>query len=360
MTTPSFDEQAWQAVISRDKRADGEFVYAVRTTGVFCRPSCASRQPRRENVRFFALPAAAEHAGFRPCKRCHPHQAALSDPRVALAQRMADHLEAHSADGDATSLAALSQTFSYAAGYVQEVFKEIVGVTPHQYVEALRLRQFRHALKSHESVAEAVYHAGYGSVSRAYERASDRLGMTPAQYQKGGPMLDIRYTTADTPLGTLLVAVTERGVCAVGLYDDAQAALSALEREYPQAGLSRQDEALNAVLGDVLSAVMAGAAPAHDLAFDVQATAFQWKVWHALQQIPRGETRTYSQIAHAIGQPTAARAVATACASNHLAVLIPCHRVIGADGALRGYKWGTARKAALLAREAQTEPVAAG
>jgi AraC family transcriptional regulator, regulatory protein of adaptative response / methylated-DNA-[protein]-cysteine methyltransferase len=351
MTPIPFEEQAWQAVAGRDKQADGTFVYAVRTTGVYCRPSCASRTPRRENVAFFPLPAAAEHAGFRACKRCRPHDLAPADPRTALAQRIADHLDAHCDDSEATSLAAMSETFSYAPGWLQEVFRETVGVTPHQYLEAVRLRRFRHELKTRETVADAVYSAGYGSVSRAYERASDRLGMTPAQYQKGAPQVDIRYTVARTALGMLLVAVTERGVCAVGLYDDAEAAASALAREYPQAVLARADDALGGVLAGVLATVTEGAAPAPDLAFDVQATAFQWKVWRALQQIPPGETRTYSQIAHAIGQPSAARAVAAACARNHLAVLIPCHRVIGADGALRGYKWGVARKAALLARE---------
>jgi AraC family transcriptional regulator of adaptative response/methylated-DNA-[protein]-cysteine methyltransferase len=351
-TMSSESEIRWQAVSGRDPAADGQFVYAVRTTGVYCRPSCKSRPPRRENVTFFGLPAQAEAAGYRACKRCRPHEARLADPRARLAQQVADYLASHLNSGDALSLAAIGAAVGYAPGHVAAVFRELLGVTPRQYAEALRAQAFREALRDGVPVTDAIYAAGYGSASRVYERTDSLMGMTPAVYRKGAPGVTIAWTVRACWLGVLLAAQTERGLCAVGLYDDEPAAEVALRGEFPSALLLRDDRPL----GDHVDAILAhldGDSRPLDLPLDVRATAFQLRVWQALRAIPPGETRTYSEVAAAIGEPSAVRAVASACASNHAALVIPCHRVIGKDGALTGYKWGVARKQALLEREAR-------
>lgn len=342
-------ELRWQAVQSRDKAADGEFVYAVRTTHVYCRPSCNSRQPKRENVEFFTLPAAAEAAGYRACKRCQPRTAKPVNPRAALVQSICDYLNEHTGNASEISLEALGQEFNFAPQYLQETFRVVLGITPRQYAEARRLDRFKDRLREGSSVTEAVYEAGYGSPSRIYEKAAGRLGMTPAQYRQQAVGIRITYTVQPTPYGVLLIALTERGVCAVGLYADNAAAVEALIREYPRAEIE-QDQALASLAQAIIAHIDSGA-PLPDLAWDVQATAFQWKVWRALIKIPRGETRSYSEVAQAIGSPTATRAVAAACGSNKLALIIPCHRVIGSSGELRGYKWGIERKRELLASE---------
>lgn len=346
----------WQAVADRDRRADGQFVYAVRTTGIYCRPSCASRQPRPNHVTFFALPALAEAAGYRACKRCHPRQAQSPDPRAQLAGQVADYLAAHVHEPGATSLDAIGAAVGYAPGHVSAVFKEALGVTPHQYAEALRQRAFRAQLRAGVPVTDAIYAAGYGSPSRVYGQANEALGMTPAAYRHGAPGAEIAYTVREMWLGWLLAAQTGRGLCAVGLYDSAGAAEAALRAEFPGATLRPDEVALGAHVEAIL-AHLEGERLELDLPLDVRATAFQLRVWQALRAIPRGETRTYSEVAAAIGEPTAVRAVANACAHNATAIVIPCHRVIGKDGSLTGYRWGVVRKRALLEREArQPEP----
>ena len=342
----------WQAVAGRDRSADGQFVFAVKTTGVYCRPSCASRPPRRENVTFFALPAQAESAGFRPCKRCRPQEAQIADPRAQLAQQVADYLAAHCEDSEALALDAIGEAVGYAPGHVSAVFRDILGVTPRQYAEALRLRGLRSRLQAGAPVTEAIYASGYGSPSRVYEQADDALGMTPAAYRRGAPGLTIAYAVRETWLGWLLVAQTERGLCSVGLYDNAETAEAALRAEFPAATLVEDDGAL-AERVEAILAHLDGEPATLDLPLDVRATAFQLRVWRALRAIPRGETRTYSEIAAAIGEPSAVRAVASACAHNQAAIVVPCHRVIGKDGSLTGYRWGVERKRALLEREAR-------
>lgn len=341
-------ERCWEAVAKRDRSQDGSFVYAVETTGVYCRPSCKSRQPRRENVAFFPVPAAAEQRGFRPCKRCHPRDAEVIDPQAQLAQQVADFIAGHLDNGGEPTLNELGAAFAYDPQHVQRTFREVLGVTPKQYAEALKVARFKAGLRAGDSVLDAGLNAGFSSPSRAYDSGARALGMTPAAYKQGGAGLTIHSTTVATPLGTMLVAATERGVCAVGLYEDDHEAQAALRAEFPRAR-HESDAALDAVVRAILEHVTHGAAL--DVTLDVQATAFQWRVWRALQAIPRGETRSYAQIAEAIGEPNAVRAVASACASNKAAIVIPCHRVIKNDGSLSGYKWGPSRKRALLQAE---------
>lgn len=341
-------ETCWQAVETRDRHADGAFVYAVATTGVYCRPSCSSRQPRRDNVRFFALPAAAEQHGFRACKRCRPQLVDVTDPRAKLAQAVAEHLASSVEGVGETALGALGARFGYDPQHVQRVFKDVLGVTPKQYADALKVRQFKHGLRAGESVLDAGLNAGYGSASRTYENGARALGMSPVTYKRGGEGVAVRYTAAETFLGTMLVAATEKGVCAVGLYGSAAEAADSLRAEYSRADIA-VDDALRDTVQQIVAHIEHGTAL--DVPLDIQATAFQWRVWRALQAIPRGETRSYAQVAQTIGAPEAARAVASACRSNRAAVVIPCHRVVKSDGQISGYKWGVARKQRLLAAE---------
>jgi AraC family transcriptional regulator of adaptative response/methylated-DNA-[protein]-cysteine methyltransferase len=342
-------DHQWQAVQARDRSADGQFVYAVKTTGIYCRPSCASRSPRRENVEFFALPAAAEEAGYRACKRCQPRTAVIADERIQLVQRICDHICAHLDDANALALDALGKAFGYDPSHLQKSFSAALHMSPREYAEAMRYLRLKRELRGGGTVSDAVYSAGFSSSSRVYEGAGERMGMTPAQYKSGGVGVAMAYTTAGSALGVLLVAVTERGICALGIYDDDEAAEASLRAEFPQAGITRDDN-LAVVIQAVLAHIENGAS-LPDVRFDIAATAFQWRVWEALQAIPRGETRTYAQVAAAIGQPKAVRAVASACANNHAALVIPCHRVVGSDGGLHGYKWGVARKEKLLEAE---------
>lgn len=344
------NESRWHSVANREKSADGAFVYGVVTTHIYCRPSCASRQPKPENVVFFDVPAAAEIAGFRACKRCHPRQAVIEDGRLQLVQKICDYLHTHLEDADKLTLAELGATFHYDPQTIQKTFKEILEMTPRQYAEKLRLDHLKDYLRTADNVTSAIYAAGFSSPSRVYEHAAETLGMTPADYRQLGQGITIGYTIVDCYLGALLVGMTPRGVCAVGIYDDSEQAETALLEEYPHAAIYRDDENLRAVVQSILAHVD-GQRPTLDLPLDIQATAFQWKVWQALRRIPHGETRSYADIAAAIEQPTAVRAVANACAHNVAAIVIPCHRVIGKDGALHGYRWGSQRKQALLARE---------
>ncbi len=344
--------ELWNAVVSRDSSRDGSFVFAVRSTGIYCRPSCPARRPRREQVSFFQLPEAAEQAGFRACRRCHPRRAQASDPRIELVRQICHAIDEH--DEEPQTLNTLSAETGVSAHHLQRTFKELMGITPRQYAESRRLNQFKANVKGGASVTEAMYDAGYGSSRSLYEQSSARLGMTPATYGRGGRGMRIIYTTADCSLGRLLVAATERGVCSVALGDSNADLIKALFAEYPNASIDSKDTfispSLNLWLNQVLE-LIAGKNPHTDLPLDIQATAFQFQVWEELRRIPRGVTRSYQEIAAAIGKPKAVRAVARACASNHVALVIPCHRVIREDKSLGGYRWGLERKEKLLQRE---------
>jgi AraC family transcriptional regulator of adaptative response/methylated-DNA-[protein]-cysteine methyltransferase len=349
---PMVEQQYWNAVSSRLRAADGAFVYAVTTTGVYCRPSCPSRRPRREHVQFFPLPEAAERAGYRPCRRCHPERQPASDPaseRVRQACRLIDKALAEGFSGP-PQLAELGAATGVSAHHLQRLFKSRLGISPREFADARRLARIKSRLRDGDDVAGALYDAGYGSSSRLYERSDAQLGMTPATYKKRGKGMAIRYAIADCRLGRLLVAATERGISAVSLGDSDEALEADLRAEYAAASLSRDDAALGRWVTAIL-AYLDGEAPDLALPLDLQATAFQWRVWRALQQIPYGTTASYAMIARRIGKPAAVRAVASACASNPAALVIPCHRVIREDGALGGYRWGLARKERLLAAE---------
>jgi AraC family transcriptional regulator of adaptative response/methylated-DNA-[protein]-cysteine methyltransferase len=342
-------ETAWAAVLARDAGFDGRFVYAVDSTGVYCRPTCPSRRPRRANVRFFAAAAEAEGAGYRPCRRCRPRQGEISRQADAV-RRACAFLETHLEESP--TLADLAQEVGLSPHHLQRTFKAATGLSPKQYAARLRATQFKAEVQRGESVSSATYGAGYGSSSRLYEKAEANLGMTPGAYARGGRGMRIRFTTTQSPFGRLLVGATERGICAVTLGDDDSSLEAELRREYPSAEIERDDEALQEWLTEILPR-MDGSAAARDLPLDLQATSFQWRVWRALQEIPYGETRSYREIAAALGQPRAARAVAQACASNRVALVVPCHRVVRGDGSPGGYRWGAERKARILARETE-------
>jgi AraC family transcriptional regulator of adaptative response/methylated-DNA-[protein]-cysteine methyltransferase len=342
------EHECWEAVQNKDKRFDGRFVVAVRSTGVYCRPSCPSRIPLRKNVTFFMLPEAAENAGFRACKRCQPREVSPSDPQAEVVQRACRYIDAHL--DETPSLEDLGTQVSLSPFHLQRTFKQVMGVTPRQYADGLRVSRFKAQLREGDSVTDALYEVGYGSSSRLYERTDSHLGMTPSTYRKGGVGMDIRYTVVDCPLGRLLVAATERGVCAVSLSGEDDVLVKALHEEYPAADISRDEGGISAWV-QVIVDYLNGWQPHLDLPLDLQATAFQLRVWQELRAIPYGETRSYSQIAKSMGNPKATRAVARACATNPAALVIPCHRVVREDGDLGGYRWGIARKAALLETE---------
>ena len=346
------EERYWQAILSREARFDGAFVYAVRSTGVYCRPGCPSRRPRRDQVLFFARPAAAEQAGFRACRRCRPAGNATSEARDDLVQRACQIIDA-AADQPPT-LVELGQRIGVSPYHLQRTFKQAMGITPRQYADARRLDRLKARLKGGDSVTTALYEAGYGSSSRLYEQAPEQLGMTPATYGRGGAGATIAYASAATPLGRLLVAATTRGICFVSLGDDDTATEQSLRAEFPAAELRRDDDVLGAWVA-AIARHLGGTETRLDLPLDVRATAFQRRVWEALRAIPYGETRTYGQIAQELGQPTAARAVARACATNPVALVVPCHRVVGEGGDLRGYRWGVERKRSLLDQERHVE-----
>ena len=342
------EETRWQAVLTRDARFDGAFVFAVRSTGIYCRPSCPSRRPKREHVTFYPLPEAAEQAGFRSCLRCQPKKEGTPAPAFEAVRRACRHIEQHREES--LTLQALATRVGLSPHHLQRVFKRIVGVSPREYREALRVGDFKEHVKKGESVTSAMYQAGYGSSSRLYEHSTKRLGMTPAAYRRGGRGASINYTIAACSLGRLLVAATGKGVCAVRLGDSDKELEAALREEYSNAEISRDDNALGEWVG-MLVDHLSGKHARLELPLDVQATAFQLSVWQKLKEIPYGSTRSYSEVAQAIGRPSAVRAVARACATNPVALVIPCHRVVRGDKSLGGYRWGIERKQALLKRE---------
>ncbi|MGB0035605.1 MAG: bifunctional DNA-binding transcriptional regulator/O6-methylguanine-DNA methyltransferase Ada, partial [Candidatus Acidiferrales bacterium] len=351
-------ESFWRAVQSRDRGADGDFVYAVRSTGIYCRPSCPSRKPRREQVVFFSLPEAAEQKGFRACQRCKPRTIQLRDPRTEAVARVCREIDMRihaSADAGTTeetplTLVTLSTPVGMSPHQLERAFRRVMGITPRQYADAQRMRRLKSQLKKGDDVTTALYDAGFGSSSRLYERAPSQLGMTPATYRQGGAGMQIRYTIVSSPLGRLLVGATDRGISALYLGESDAKLETALEKEYPRADIHRDRDGLEGWVGKIM-AHLRGQEPQIDLPTDVQATAFQRRVWEELRRIPYGTTRTYSQVARAIGRPTAIRAVARACATNPVSVVVPCHRVVREDGNLAGYRWGLDRKRALIEHE---------
>ncbi|MDR5778032.1 bifunctional DNA-binding transcriptional regulator/O6-methylguanine-DNA methyltransferase Ada [Caballeronia sp. LZ065] len=346
-TVPVFssDDSRWQAVVQRDAHADGAFFFAVRTTGVFCRPSCASRAPRRENVEFFATTDAAETAGYRACKRCQPTRL----PRdLAIVERACKVLDAHSQQR--MTLAQLSDEVHVSPFHLQRLFSRIVGISPRQYQAAQRAGVLRDALQRGRDVTRATHDAGFGSPSRMYDAVPAELGMTPSAYKRQGAGLTVHYTTADTPLGIVIVAATDKGVCKIAFGDDAATLVEQLATDFSQAERLEDAARLEPFVAQI-RAYLHGTRERFDLPLDIGATAFQRRVWDALRHIPYGQTRSYSDIAETLGSPRAVRAVANACASNPVALAIPCHRVIGKDGAIAGYRWGASRKETLLHTE---------
>lgn len=346
--TEATDIARWEALLQRDANADGTFYYSVETTGVYCRPSCASRLARRENVRFHLTPQAAEQAGFRPCKRCKPNEPALAEQR---AQAIEKACRAIKEAGESLDLNAVAAASGMSRFHFQRVFKSVTGVTPRAYFTQHRSAKVRQELVRSDTVTEAIYSAGFNSNGRFYATSSQVLGMTPSAFRSGGTGASIRFAVGECSLGAILVAATEKGICSILLGDDPNALVHELERQFPKAQLVGGDQEFEQWVAKVVGLVEASALP-FDLPLDLRGTAFQQRVWQALRAIPAGATASYSDVAASIGAPKAVRAVARACASNPLAVVIPCHRVVRNDGGLSGYRWGVERKRALLDREA--------
>lgn len=348
MTIANFstDTERWDALVQRNPQAEGAFFYGVKTTGVFCRPTCSSRLPKRDNVMFFEHPDAAEQAGFRPCKRCQPKRVSPRQEQVVAIAQLCQRIETADTPLSLNEMAAEVGLSPY---HFHRLFKEIVGVTPKQYIQGKRTQRFREGLQSPQSVTDALYKAGFESSSSFYGKTG-QLGMTPTQYKRGAAGMIIYYAIRPSWLGLVLVAVTERGVCAIALDDSEEVLTQHLHQLFPKATIQEADENFTAWITQVLT-LIEQPTRAVDLPLDIQGTAFQQQVWQALQGIPAGQTISYSQLAERIGNPKAVRAVASACGSNRVAIAIPCHRVIGRDGSLTGYRWGKERKQALLARE---------
>ena len=343
------NDPRWASVVARDPGADGTFYYSVKTTGVYCRPSCAARLARLENIRFHTTRADAEKAGFRPCKRCKPDQPSLVEQHTAKVTEACRLIEESE---DVPSLEELANHAGVSTYHFHRVFKAITGLTPREYAAAHRAKRVRNELGRRGTVTEAIFDAGYNSSGRFYEKSNQLLGMTPTNYRAGGANTKIRFAIGECSLGSILVAQSERGVCAILLGDDPNALLGNLQDKFPRADLIGADEGFERLVAKVVGFVEAPALGL-ELPLDVRGTAFQQRVWQALREIPVGSTASYTAIAERIGAPSSVRAVAQACAANALAVAIPCHRVVRNDGALSGYRWGVERKRVLLEREAK-------
>ena len=338
----------WQALAARDSAADGTFVYGVTSTGVYCRPSCPSRRPRADRVRFFDTTIDARQSGFRACKRCRPDTVGLAQPGIDAVRRASVYLAAH-ADQTVT-LGHLARVASMSPHHLQRRFKAIVGLSPREFQSAVRAGTLRTSLRDGRDVTTAIYEAGYGSPSRAYEAAPTGKGMSLSAYRRGGAGMRIGYSTVSSPIGIVLVASTENGVCAVKIGDSEAALAGDLRREYPAAEIAPAQKQRNEWT-KAIAKHLHGDMPSLDLPIDVRATAFQWKVWRELQQIPYGQTRAYAEVAKRIGKPKAVRAVARACATNPVALVVPCHRVVPSAGGPGGYRWGAGTKEKLLDTE---------
>jgi AraC family transcriptional regulator of adaptative response/methylated-DNA-[protein]-cysteine methyltransferase len=345
------EDPRWARIVARDRSADGEFWYSVATSGVYCRPSCPSRGANPKNVQIHDTLDAAKATGFRPCKRCRPDGPSIEAENAAIVAQACRRIEESE---DEPSLADLAAAAGRSTGYFHRIFKAATGLTPKAYASAHRAARVREGLAAGDSVTGAMYGAGFNSSGRFYEKSTDLLGMTPSRYRAGGTDEEIRFAIGDTSLGAILVASSAKGVAAILLGADPQALVRELQDRFPKARLIGADPDYEALVAHVVGLVE-NPALGLDLPLDVRGTAFQQRVWQALQQIPVGQTASYAEIARRIGEPKAVRAVAGACAANHLAVAIPCHRVVRTDGALSGYAWGVERKRALLEREAQEE-----
>ncbi len=348
--TFKFDgDPRWQAVMRRDASQDKAFVYAVTSTGIFCRPSCPSRRPLRERVRFFDNPQQAASAGFRPCQRCKPTEDA-SAKMQDVCRWIDENLE------EPVKLERLARRFGVSPWHLQRSFKRAIGVSPREYAESRRMQKLKSSLQKGSSVTDAVYEAGFGSPSRVYERTASQLGMTPGRYQRGGKDVVIGYMTVQSPVGKLMVAATDKGICSITIGESESKLMEALRKEYPEATLQRSTAILQRWVSALLEQ-MQGGERAEELPLDIRATAFQRLVWKHLQQIPYGQTKSYAEVAREIGQPTATRAVARACATNPVAIAIPCHRVVQSGGGMGGYRWGVEKKAKLLKMEEEKRVV---
>ena len=337
----------WKAVETKNPEFDGVFFFGVQTTGVFCRPSCSSRSPKRQNVSFFETPVEAERAGFRACLRCKPTQQYSPGPTAMLISRAFETLRSDT--DDILTVDDLANHLDVSTGHLQKTFKAVLGLSPKEIIDMMRIDNFKTNVKRAD-VTTSLYDSGFGSSRSLYEKAGEKLGMTPATYKKGGKGMKINYTNADSPLGNLLVAATERGICAVSFGDDAESLRRELSEEFFAAEIEDDDTGLKDAVRAIVRS-LDGEKTILTLPLDLQATAFQMRVWSELRKIPYGETRSYAQIAEAVGNPKAVRAVARACATNPVALVNPCHRVIGSDGKLSGYRWGIERKRELLEKE---------
>ena len=337
--------QKWTMVLARDMKADGRFVYAVKSTGIFCRPSCPSRRPRRNQVEFFDSPSDAQRAGYRACRRCTPAERNAQIAKVEAACRYIDeNLD------NTLRLVEIARHAGMSPFHFQRLFKRILGISPRQYQQSKRSEKFKKALHTQPRITDAIYEAGYSSSSRAYESGTARLGMTPSAFRRKGEGVQIGFTVVDTPLGKLLIAATPRGLCSVRFGGSETGLARELRQEFQAATVRRDDQALQPLAAHVKDLLGKGAGT-REVPLDIRGTAFQLMVWNTLRQIPRGETRSYSEIARQIGKPKSVRAVANACGANPVAVVVPCHRVVQKNGSLAGYRWGVERKAALLTSE---------
>jgi AraC family transcriptional regulator, regulatory protein of adaptative response / methylated-DNA-[protein]-cysteine methyltransferase len=341
------DEEKWTAALARDPTADGSFVFAVRSTGIYCRPSCPARRPRRTQVAFYTDPDQAEQSGYQPCKRCKP-RGTLPPPKTQLVSQACSYIDTHLEER--LTLSNIGTHVGASPFYLQRTFKKILGISPREYVDARRLTRVKHSLKNGETVTQALYKAGFTSRSRLYEKTHNSFGLSPGEVRRGGSGYQIEYTIIDCPLGRLLLGTTQRGVCAVCIGDSDIEVETALSEEYPLAEIRRADNDTFKWASE-FAEYFAGQRSLEDLPIDVVATAFQWKVWKKIRSIPYGRTTSYAEMARTLGTPRGARAVGRACSTNPVALLVPCHRVIGVDGALHGYRWGVNRKKSLLELE---------
>jgi len=348
--TPSFstDAQRWEALVRRNPQADSAFVYAVQTTRVYCRPTCPSRLPNQKNVVFFQSGANAEKAGFRPCKRCHPHAVSPDQQQIERIARICQLIDQSE---ESLSLQKMAKIAGLSQHHFHRLFKKIVGVTPKEYANARRAKRIREELQQGTLITQAIYNAGFETSSSFYDKSMIMLGMTPTKYQQGADGIEIRFVVKPSWLGWLLIAATTQGICAINLGDTQEALIEQLQNRFPNAQFNESDATFEDWIEQVI-ALIEMPQQGLNLPIDIQGTAFQQRVWRALQEIPPGSTTSYAAIAQQIGNPKAVRAVARACATNQLAIVIPCHRVVGSDNSLKGYQWGCERKRALLEREA--------
>lgn len=345
-------DECWNSILQRDKTRDGQFYFGVLSTGVYCRPSCPARKPLRANVRFYETTAQAENDGLRPCRRCRPLDATMADAQAAAMGSLCEFIEENAEQS--LTLAELAERAHLSPSYLQRLFKSILGVSPKQYADTCRMRKLKSELRTSKDVAQAVYGAGFGSSSRVYERADTRLGMTPGEYRRGGHGIAISYAPIESAFGLLLLGATDRGICFLQFGDSVEGLLAELRREYPATSFEsirvpRAPEFEG--WANALKRYLEGTESCLMFPLDVRSTAFQTKVWTYLQSIPLGQVQSYGEVAKGIGQPGAARAVGRACATNRVALIIPCHRVIRGDGELGDYRWGLTRKRGLLEAE---------